>query len=73
MRERQCIKPERLFRMVFGGRILKLRNHALAAAAITGDSVDREREIFRQKPGIHQRPHETNRAGRIATRITDPF
>src|SRR5260370_2148380 len=56
----------------FEGRrraVFETLDHGLAAARITAHRIDGDRIVRRHQPGIHERPHQRYRAGRIAAWI----
>jgi hypothetical protein len=52
--------------------LLVILDHRSAATGIAADCIDRDRIVGRDYPRIYQRPDQSNRAGRIASRIGDP-
>ena len=58
----------------FEGRrraVFETLDHGLAAARITAHRIDGDGIVRRQQPGIHERPQQRHRAGRIAARVRD--
>jgi hypothetical protein len=47
------------------------RDHRIPAAGIAGDGVDRDREVGRHDPGLHQRPQQQDGTGRVAAGVGD--
>src|SRR5579859_8008499 len=56
-----------------GRLVLELLDHPAPAAGVSRDGIDRERPARRQHPGVRQRPHQADEAGRIAAGIGDAF
>ena len=50
---------------------LVLLDHLPAAARVAGDRGRRQRRRLRHQPGIDQRAHEQDEAGRVAARVGD--
>ena len=53
------------------GAVFETFDHGLAAARIAAHRIDGDGIVRRHQPGIHQRPQQRHRAGRIAARVRD--
>jgi hypothetical protein len=72
VRQAQAIEAERDLGVGRRRGVLELGDHRLAAAGIAGDAVDGEGPVRRRQPGLDERPHQGDEAGRPAARIGDP-
>ena len=73
MLQAKAVEPVGNLGVVRRRRVLELGDHRLAAAGIAGDPVDAERLVGGQQAGLHQRPHQGDKAGRPAAGVGDPL